>query len=107
MCGDRLFFQDFLFEDMPVDKHDNPVVEVTVSPDNNAIGYMVVSFDKMLRMNKKEEWEKLFDKIDQKRVYIRDDVKLQNSEMAEYKVFYLKTYFFNLSKRCESCCVGE
>ena len=50
MSRERYFFQDFLFEDMPVDEQDNPVVEVAVSPDNNAIGYMVVSFDKMLRI---------------------------------------------------------
>lgn len=30
MDNKRVFYQDFLFEDMPVDKQDNPLVELAV-----------------------------------------------------------------------------
>ncbi len=107
MSKEKCFYQDYLFEDMPVDEQDNPMVDISLSIDNNDTGYVVVSFDKMLRMNKKEEWDRLFGSITDKDVFIRDDLDLKNEEMAEYKNFYLKTYFYNLSKRCNSCCVGK
>jgi hypothetical protein len=96
-----------MFEELPVDEQDNPLVDISVSADNNDTGCVVISFDKMLRMNKKEEWERLFGNIAKKQVYIRDDVNLKNEEMAEYKAFYLQTYFYNLSKHCNGCNVGK
>lgn len=107
MSKEKCFYQDFLFEDLPVDEQDNPIVDISVSTDNNDAGCVVISFDKMLRMNKKEEWERLFGSITEKPVYIKDDVSLKNEEMAEYKHFYLQTYFYNLSKYCNGCCVGK
>ena len=55
MSKEKCFYQDFLFEDLPVDEQDNPLVDLTVSTDSKDTGCVVISFDKMLRMNKKEE----------------------------------------------------
>ena len=107
MSKEKCFYQDFLFEDLPVDEQDNPLVDLAVSTDSKDTGCVVISFDKMLRMNKKEEWERLFRSIAGKQVYIRDDVGLKNEEMTEYKAFYLQTYFYNLSKHCNGCSVGK
>ena len=55
-----MFFQDFLLENMPVDEWDYPDVEVKMCDDyNNTVSSsdMIIYFDRLLRMNKKKEWE--------------------------------------------------
>ena len=103
MSDEKIFFQDFLFEDLPVDEQDNPTMELQYLSDGTDISnYMVVSFDTMLKMNKPEEWELLFKQTDNKDVCIKDDVVINNSEMEPYKLFYLKTYYFNILKHSHS-----
>ena len=102
----RCFFQDFLFEDLPVDEQDYPMVEIReLINGEDANNYSVVSFDTMLRMNKREEWDSLFSRLLDANVCIQDDVKVLNPEMDYYKDFYLRTYYHVLSKHCKSVCV--
>lgn len=103
MSERKIFFQDFLFEEMPVDEQDYPIVDIKmISSDVDIAAFTVVSFDTMLRMNKLEEWELLFQQLADKSVCIVDDVPLDNLEMEPYKHFYLCTYFFCLSRICNA-----
>ena len=78
---------------------DNPTIELQHLPKGEDIGnYMVVSFYKMLKMNKLTEWESLFKQTENKDECIKDDMVMNNSEMEPYKLFYLKTYYFNILK---------
>ena len=43
--------------------------------------------------------------VDHKNIYIPG--KIDNEEVKPYKEFYLKTYYFNLSKHCENCYVDK
>lgn len=104
MQKNKLFFQDFLFNDMPVDDKDNPIVDLMYLDDNDDNkNHELVSFDRLMKMNKLEEWERLYESIDESIVYILDDIKIENCEVLEYKEFYLKTYYYNISKRCKEC----
>lgn len=47
--------------------------------------YKIVSFDTMLRMNKRSEWNNLFKQVVDKNVCIKDDVLMENDEMKSYK----------------------
>lgn len=59
----KIFFQDFLFEEMPVDEQDYPIIDVKmITRDVDIAACTVVSLDTMLRMNKREEWKLLFEK---------------------------------------------
>ena len=99
MNNKRIFFQDFLFEDMPVDELDYPDIDVQFFPENADISnYKVVSLDTLLRMNKRSEWKALFKQTENMDVCIKDDVLIKNPEMYPYKRFYLETYYFNISK---------
>ena len=105
--ADRVFFQDYLFEDLPVDKYDNPIVTIRILPANLKSLCISVSLDKLFRLNTKKEWERLLNSISNKTVCIIDDVPLDNEEMKLYKEFYLKTYYFNLAKYCKDCYVDK
>ncbi len=95
----RVFFQDYLFEGMPVDEQDFPKIELQMLPAGSDLStYKVVSFDTMLRMNKREEWDELFKQVEDKDVCIKDDILMENDEMKLYKDFYMMAYYFNLSK---------
>ncbi|WP_027438918.1 hypothetical protein [Lachnospira multipara] len=99
MSEEKIFFQDFLFKNMPVDEQDYPTTELQRLPEGADISnYMVVSFDTMLKMNKPVEWEMLFKQTENNDVCIKDDVVINNSEMEPYKLFYLKTYYYNILK---------
>ena len=101
MRKNRVFFQDYLFEGMPVDEQDNPTVSLEVFPKCMEIGERyAISLDKMLKMDKQKDWDNLFKYIKDRDVCIIDDVVLTNVELKPYKTFYLKTYCFNLSKYC-------
>ena len=103
MNDKKVFFQDFLFEDMPVDEQDYPTTELQHLPEGADISnYTVVSFDTMLKMNKPVEWEMLFKQTENKEVCIKDDVVLINSEMESYKRFYIKAYYYNVKKHSRS-----
>ena len=106
MSDNKIFYQDFLFEKMPVDKQDNPIVEINyIDQVSSETKYEMVSFDRLSRMDKFEEWNELFIKIKDSVVYIIDDVFLSNKEVLSYKDFYLKTYYYNVSKCCKECYV--
>lgn len=67
MNRERVFYQDFLFESLPVDKQDNPKVDVLYATDK-ADDAVELSLDKLMRMNKLEEWDKLTAKIKNRNV---------------------------------------
>ena len=58
MKPERIFYQDFLFEDLPVDEQDNPKVDVIFSSkkDENAVN---LSLDVLMRMNKSGEQQRM------------------------------------------------
>lgn len=103
----KIFFQDHLFEDLPVDKYDNPIVTINEVPAGLKSKCVLVSLDTLFRLNTKREWERLISNISNKRVCIVDDVSIENEEVIPYKDFYLKAYYFNLSKHCTNCYVDK
>ncbi len=108
MSKPKVFFQDFLFENMPVDEQDYPSIGLQYLPEEADISdYKIVSFDTMLRMNKRSEWNNLFKQVEDKNVCIKDDVLMENDEMKSYKDFYLKAYYYNLSKYCNNLYVAK
>lgn len=111
----KIFFQDFLYEGMTLDKYEYPLIElnyVSFCDDykeynskcsygiNDAIG---ISFECLTQMTDESDWEKIF-KIAAvcKKIYLIDDVPLMNQELDEYKEFLLKTYFYKLKEKCEN-----
>ena len=107
MKTNRIFFQDFLFAEVPVDGQDFPMVDIDMSSNIRRKNDFTVSLDLLFRMNKKEEWDDLFHKITGHDVCIIDDVGIVNKELEYYKKFYLSSYYFNLKKYCRSCYVIE
>lgn len=105
MNRERVFYQDFLFEDLPVDEQDNPKVDVIYSSDD-ADDAVILSLDKLMRMNKFGEWDNLVVKIKNRNVVIVDDVSLVNEEVEPYKKLYLTAYFCFISKGCNKCVVS-
>ena len=105
MSEKKVFFQDFIFENLPVDESDNPAVDVLFISDSEIPEAMMVSFDKLLRMNKKEEWDDLNNSVLGRIIVIFDDVSLSNEELVIYKDFYLKAYFYHLSQYASKCYV--
>ena len=104
----RMFYQDFLFNDLPVDKQENPRVDIKyINKADVSLKSTItdVSFDRLLRMNKESEWLTLYQRIQDSVVIINDDVFIENEELVPYKDFYLKTYFYNISKKCKTCFV--
>jgi hypothetical protein len=103
----RIIFQDFLFEDMPVDEQDYPMVTIRELPQGYDLeSCEILSLDTMLRMDKRKEWESLYLRIKDKDVCIKDDVPLDNPEMEPYKHFYLGAYYFTLSKHSRNVFVA-
>lgn len=105
--ANKVFFQDYLFEYLPVDKYDNPVVTINLLPANMKSECISISLDTLFRLNTKKEWERLLNSISNKNICIVDDVPIDNEEIKPYKEFYLKTYYFNLSKCCRACYVDK
>ncbi len=104
----RVFYQDFLFSNMPVDKQENPQVDIKYIADVGLFPNLTiidVSLDHLLKMNKESEWLTLYQRIQESIVVIKDDVLIENAELIPYKDFYLKTYFYNISKNCKNCFV--
>ena len=110
-----MFYQDFLFEDLPLDSNENPMVEFQkvvnvadyehVDPQkafkNNKVA---IDFSSLVEMTSEENWKELFQKLQSCiSVALIDDMQLKNAELIPYKEFYLKTYFLNLQKYCRQC----
>ncbi len=107
MSKKRIFFQDFLFENLPVDKQEYPTVEIIkLPPDINVTNCVILSFDRLLRMNHPHEWDAIFNSVKGKTVCIKDDVLINNIELLDYKDFYLKAYIFNIGCYCQECYVS-
>jgi len=105
--SNKVFFQDHLFNNLPVDKNDNPIVTIAVVPAAIKPSCTLVSLDTLFRLNTSKEWDKFIRHILNKNVCIVDDVPIDNEEVKPYKEFYLKTYYFYLSKYCKSCFVDR
>ncbi len=104
MNDKKVFFQDFLLEDMPVNEQEYPDVQIkTCGEISETSSNLKISLDKLLRMNKKTEWDSLFAKVKDKNILINDDVCITNHEVDCYKEFYLGVYYYNLSKHCKEC----
>lgn len=104
---DKVFFQDHLFKELPVDKYDNPMVNINIVPPHIKPDCILVSLDTLFRLNTDKEWERLISNISNKSVCIVDDVPINNKEVKPYKEFYLKAYYFYLSKYCKTCYVDK
>ena len=108
MSMPRYFFQDFLFENMPVDEQEYPVVTLKyLPPDEDTTQYVPISFDVMLRMNHEEEWKDLFTRVAGKDVCIIDNVRIENQEVEPYKRFYLMAYYYTLMNHCQNLDVSS
>ena len=92
--SDKLFYQDFLFRDLPVDEQENLLIDIEYYDENSESRTKKISFDKLIRMNRLDEWNKLYSEICGKTVVIIDDVIIINNELSGYKDFYLKTYYY-------------
>ena len=101
MKPERIFYQDFLFEDLPVDDQDNPKVDVIFSSkkDDNVLK---LSLDTLMRMNKREEWNDLISKIKDKKVAIIDDIPFVNEEVEPYKKCIWRHIFIILRKNASN-----
>lgn len=106
--GKRIFYQDFLFKDIPVDENEFPDIQIQYVPrEYDLSGCICISLDCLFRMDHEREWEELFSRISNSNVCIIDDVFIENEEMEFYKEFYLKTYCCAISSRSNSCIVRK
>jgi len=100
---DRQFFQDFLFENIPIDIHEYPEVAAEYCDCYDGKCCKEVSLDKLLRISTEKEWNSLIDKLRGQIVVIIDDVVINNEEVLTFKEFYLDTYFYIISNVCKDC----
>ena len=115
----RVFYQDFLYHDMQVDKEDFPDVKLEYC--NDVAEYSIVDVHKaassseaivnltrLMSIRNEEDWNQLEKNVAKlKRIIIKDNLELRNSELDEYKDFYLKTYFYRLKQCCEECYIKK
>ncbi len=105
MTEKREFFQDYLFEGLPVDEFDNPVVELSILQCLPTSDVVEISFDSLLKSEEKSEWDSIHKSVENKVAVIKDDVRLRNDELEQYKDFYLKAYYYDLCKYARECYV--
>lgn len=115
----RLFYQDFLYQDMTVDKNDYPDVVLEYCIDvagcsivdvNKAASSpeAIIKLTKLMSIRKEEDWARLEKNVEKlKKVIIEDDIELKNSELDDYKLFFLKTYFWRLRQCCKDCYIKK
>ena len=102
--ANRVFFQDFLFENLPVNEQDMPCVSIEILQEKRGnLQLIEIPLDRLLRMNTLREWNRLFEQVKGRDVCIVDDVDICNEELLPYKKFYVETYFYNLSLHCGKC----
>ncbi|MCQ2512992.1 MAG: hypothetical protein MJ092_06385 [Lachnospiraceae bacterium] len=114
----KVFFQDFLFEGIPIDKDDKPAVELeytdntvmcsVVNPYQSFDYYNVaLNFSDLVEMRDESDWLNMLKKIDScNTVVLVDNMPLQNAELVPYKEFYMKTYYYTLKQHCKNCFVS-
>ena len=112
---DRLFYQDFLYHDMQVDKEDYPDIELEFCTDvaeyrieNIKIvptfSEATIELNRLMNIRKEEDWKLLEENISKlEKVIIEDDIEIKNPELNEYKLFFLKTYFWRFKQCCREC----
>ncbi len=115
----RVFYQDFLYHDMLVDKNDFPDVKLEYC--NDVAGYSRVDVHKavstseakvnltrLMSIRKEDDWNQLENNVAKlKKVVIEDDLEIRNSELDDYKDFFLKTYFYRLKQCCKECYIKK
>lgn len=109
--SNSVFYQDFLFESLPVDEKDNPMVDVSyitnvadITDTEIITDSYKVSFNSLVEMTDEKAWLEFLESLEHyKSVVLIDDLPLQNNELLSYKEFYLKTYYFVMKKYCPNC----
>ena len=100
---------------MIVDKDDYPDIILKYCTD--VAGYSRMAFDKettdsqaivklssLMSIRKEDDWMFLENNISKlKKIVIEDDIELKNTELAEYKEFFLKTYYWRFKRCCKEC----
>ena len=112
------FFQDFLFEGIPVNSFDVPKIDLKYAHiHDSSLPLKGLSYDgcektvfltDLLQMKSEDEWEEFLPGISVcSSVSIVDDLPLRNSEIAEYKLFYLKAYCSIIQRHCPACYIVD
>lgn len=111
----KIFYQDFLFENILINDLDYPEAEYACIQDVAGYKYMhpqkplyaenvAVRFSMLVEMVKKDAWERFLCSVEKcNSVVLVDDMELENAELLAYKEFYLKTYYANLCLRNKKC----
>lgn len=114
----KVFYQDFLFENMLITKDGFPDIDCDycdyvagckmLEPGcnlNDKRLFVLLSY--LMETTKEEKWyrlEEIAAQLDE--LIIVDDICLKNSEMEEYKLFYIKAYLWRFSRKCH-CCITK
>lgn len=120
---EKIFYQDFIFKDMPTDERDYPQFELNYAASPlNCLNYqdikakkadyysgfkIKIALTELMSITKAGDWQALEDYLlNCKELYIVDDIFLKNEEAAEHKLFWLKSYCCRLSRFCP-CIIAE
>ena len=112
----QFFYQDFLIRDIPLTEREEPAVALRyISADDLPLPlagpfpvepFVQISMSKLIEMTDPESWENLFDETSKvNATYLIDDVAIKNEEVAPFKDFWLKVYYWNLCNHCSTCYV--
>lgn len=64
-----------------------------------------VCLSNLMAVTSKTEWDKILNSVNSKRVVLMDDIPLENAEVDTYKQFFLKAYYYWISKQAAECVV--
>ncbi len=116
----KIFYQDFLFEDIKTDVSEFPIIELEYSEcypyceeyytnmQKGLYDSLSIKLSQLIELTKEKDWNTLFAIITKyKSVYLIDDIPLENDEVKEYKDFYLKTYFYKIKNYCSNCFITD
>ena len=99
----RTFYQDFVFEEIPLDDMEYPNIMLKHGdidkPDHT------VCLSNLMAVTSKTEWDKILSSVNSKRVVLMDDIPIENAEVDPYKQFFLKAYYYWISKQAAECFV--
>lgn len=112
----KIFYQDFLFENIKTDASDFPIIELEYSEScpyckeyctnmqKGLYDSLSIKLSQLIELTQENDWNTLFAIVSKyKSVYLIDDILLKNDELKEYKDFYLKTYFYKIKNYCSNC----
>ena len=116
----KIFYQDFLFEDIKTDASEFPLIELEyfdsypyceeyyANMQKGLFDSLSIKLSQLIELTKEKDWNTLFAIITKyKSVYLIDDIPLENDEVKEYKDFYLKTYFYKIKNYCSNCFITD